>query len=771
MKKLLILMGITLLVSTGLFADWGNEQKVTASDIATGDYYGISVSVSGDYALIGAYADDDNGIDSGSAYIYYYNGTFWTEQQKLTASDGVAQDWFGYSVSISGDYALIGSRHNNGYSGSAYIFHYNGTSWVEQQKLNASDSAGGDFFGNSVSIAGDYALIGSYRDDDNGYDSGSAYIYYYDGISWIEQQKLNASDGDDDDRFGNSVSISGDYALVGVSHGYNISSILTGSAYIFHYDGTSWAEQQKLNPSDGQHADWFGTSVSIAGDYALIGAVNDDDNGDDSGSAYLYYYDGTSWAEQQKLTASDGDVDDSFGVSVSLYGDYALIGAHEDDVNGNDFGSAYLYSYDGAIWTEQQKFTASDGSDNDKFGISVCISGDNAVVGSYMDGGSYGSAYFYGNEDPAPVEDIYISEISDNLLGQNESTGFIEILNNSGVPLSLNGYSIVQGTNPGEAGFIPGAYSYPIPAGYTIPNQGYFTVANGASLSTFNTAWSSALGGTEFDAGNSSLVITNGYAYALSDGARANKDESPEVNVGERIHQESGGSWPQDTPNDATPGEQGGDGPLPVTLSSFTASFSNGTSMLSWTTQSESNNLGWNVYRSGSEEIAEGLQINNEMIEGAGTTTEQTDYTFADQHETASNTSYWYWIESVDQGGSTNLHGPVRVDIYDEDDDELPPELISDYGLAQNYPNPFNPSTKIAFKLSEQDIENAKLKIYNPKGQIVKTFDNLSAGNSELGSVTWDGTDDNGHAVSSGIYMYKLKTTNKEYTKKMIMMK
>jgi hypothetical protein len=226
----------------------------------------------------------------------------------------------------------------------------------------------------------------------------------------------------------------------------------------------------------------------------------------------------------------------------------------------------------------------------------------------------------------------------------------------------------------------------------------------------------------------------------------------------------------------ATRGEEefavnNGDGPLPVTLSSFTASFSNGTSMLSWTTQSESNNLGWNVYRSGSEEITEGLQINNEMIEGAGTTTEQTDYTFTDQNEIVPNTSYWYWIESVDQGGSTSLHGPVRVDISDEDDDELPPELISEYGLAQNYPNPFNPSTKIAFKLSEQDIENAKLKIYNPKGQIVKTFDNLSAGNSELGSVTWDGTDDNGLAVSSGIYMYKLKTTNKEYTKKMIMMK
>jgi hypothetical protein len=212
------------------------------------------------------------------------------------------------------------------------------------------------------------------------------------------------------------------------------------------------------------------------------------------------------------------------------------------------------------------------------------------------------------------------------------------------------------------------------------------------------------------------------------------------------------------------------DGALPVTLSSFTASFSNGSSLLSWTTQSESNNLGWNVYRGETENVEDYLQINNEMIGGAGTTTEQTDYTFADQNETYANTSYWYWIESVDYGGYTNLHGPARIDIPD-DEDELPPELLTSYGLAQNFPNPFNPNTKIAFRITDADTKNAKLIIYNPKGQIVKIFDDLTTNGDELGSVTWNGDDNNDIAVSSGMYFYKLITDEKVYSKKMIMMK
>ena len=159
------------------------------------------------------------------------------------------------------------------------------------------------------------------------------------------------------------------------------------------------------------------------------------------------------------------------------------------------------------------------------------------------------------------------------------------------------------------------------------------------------------------------------------------------------------------------------------------------------------------------------------MIEGAGSTSEQTDYTFTDGEDTLPSTSYWYWIESVDQGGATTLHGPARIDIPD-DEDELPPEIITKYGLAQNFPNPFNPTTKIAFKLTEANAANASLIIYNSKGQVVKVFDELNTNENEVGSITWNGYDKTGSAVSSGIYLYKMKAGGRyTSTKKMILLK
>ena len=146
---------------------------------------------------------------------------------------------------------------------------------------------------------------GPTRDDDNGVDSGSAYVFRYDGSDWVEEAKLTASDGAADDYFGGSVAISGDTAVVGAvcddDNGRN-----SGSAYVFRYDGSDWAEEAKLTASDGAAYDYFGCSVAVSGDTAVVGASDDDDNGLDSGSAYVFRYDGSDWTEEAKLTASDG---------------------------------------------------------------------------------------------------------------------------------------------------------------------------------------------------------------------------------------------------------------------------------------------------------------------------------------------------------------------------------------------------------------------------------------------------------------------------------
>jgi len=272
----------------------------------------------------------------------------WAETQKLLAGDGAADDSFGYIVSLDGNTALIGAPEgSNGHDpGSAYVFTRTGTTWTLQQKLNASDGAADDSFGVSVSLAGNTALIGAFWDDDNGADSGSAYVFTRTGTIWTQQQKLLPSDGGVGDWFGWVASLDGDTALIGAPQNDD-NGVDSGSAYVFTRTGTTWTQQAKLLALDGAAGDWFGTCVSLDGDTALISAVLDNDNGHWSGSAYVFTRTGTTWTQQQKLIASDGAANDQFGCWVSLDGDAALIGAPFDDDNGVDSGSAYVFTKGG----------------------------------------------------------------------------------------------------------------------------------------------------------------------------------------------------------------------------------------------------------------------------------------------------------------------------------------------------------------------------------------------------------------------------------------
>ncbi len=214
---------------------------------------------------------------------------------------------------------------------------------TEQAKLTASDGAISDLFGYSVSISGDTAVVGADGDDDNGTDSGSAYVFVRSGTTWSQQAKLTASDGAEGDLFGWSVSISGDTAVVG-AHYDDDNGLNSGSAYVFVRSGTTWTEEAKLTASDGAEDDFFGRSVSVSGDTAVVGAYGDDDYGSYSGSAYVFVRSGTTWSEEAKLTASDGAAHDLFGISVSISGGTAVVGAHYDDDNAFNSGSAYVYA-------------------------------------------------------------------------------------------------------------------------------------------------------------------------------------------------------------------------------------------------------------------------------------------------------------------------------------------------------------------------------------------------------------------------------------------
>ena len=380
-------------------SNWTEKQKLFASDGNGINHFGHSVSIDGDVALVGAYRDDDNGEYSGSAYIYKLINTTWIEQAKLIPSDGEEGDGFGCSVSLHDDTALIGAWHdddNGEGSGSAYVFIKDGNNWIQQAKLLPYDGKIKMYFGLGVSIHGDTALIGAGGDNIYGNMSGSAYVFIRNDNTWNHQAKLIPSDGDERDYFGwRSVSIDGDIAIIG-SNNDDDKGENSGSAYVFQRIGTIWVEQTKLLSSDGEKKDNFGCSVFLDGETALIGATGDDDWYACTGSAYVFTLNGDNWIEQAKLFPPDPNYLGYFGYSVSIKGDTALIGAE-----GNN--SAYIFNRYGNNWTKKAKLLPSDGVDRDHFGCSVSIDGMYAFIGSESNnnGLSRGSAYvFIDNEKP-----------------------------------------------------------------------------------------------------------------------------------------------------------------------------------------------------------------------------------------------------------------------------------------------------------------------------------------------------------------------------------
>ena len=379
-----------LLVAVGGSARGQCEvQKLTAPDAAMGDVFGDSVAISDDIAVVGAWGDGDHGPFSGSAHVFRFDGAMWNWEQKLLASDGAVQDEFGRSVATNGEVVLVGAYRddvpcNDCNSGSVYVFCFSGSIWVQEQKLVPSDNAGGDQFGWSVAISGDVAVIGARGDADQGGSTGSAYVFRYNGSVWEEEYKLLASDGASGDEFGYSVAIDGDAAVIGTPFDDD-NGIGSGSAYVFRFQGSSWSQEAKLTASDGAMDDQFGRSVAISGDTIVVGAWHDEDNGDGSGSAYIYQFDGSSWEQDQKLLPANEPGQNRFGWSVAIDGDEAMIGAPFDSDAGVHSGSAYVFGFNGSEWVQEDELHASDAEAEDMFGRAVSISNGVAVIGAFED--------------------------------------------------------------------------------------------------------------------------------------------------------------------------------------------------------------------------------------------------------------------------------------------------------------------------------------------------------------------------------------------------
>jgi FG-GAP repeat/Secretion system C-terminal sorting domain len=487
MKKLLFLTLAFFFCFHVSAQEWNQFNKAVASDRTPGsNQFGWSAAISGNYAIIGVPYDnnDENGenfiFSSGAAYLFerQSNGT-WTEVQKIVASNRAAEDNFGYSVSISGKYAVIGAYHDDynhnddslmSAAGAAYLFERNDVGkWKEEQKITPKDRAPNDIFGVSVSIDEKFLVVGASGHDSSLNDAanpkfeanaGAAYIYKRGQFgSWTEMQKLVHSDRSSYDYFGNSVSISGEIVVVGASfedenENKKSKKDNAGSVYIYEFNSVNglWDREQKLTPFDRDTFDYFGHSVAINGNFIVVGAINSDSSGNNggnantgTGAAYIYEKGGLSieYNLAKKVYASKRKSGDQFGFSVATSGPKVIVGAvyseaydGSDSVVADDAGSAYIFERINEKWKETHNMVGSEKAFYNYFGYSVAIGDSCAIVGAINEDfdskglnviNDAGSAYFYCLGEAPSTGISQVTSQDDVAIYPNPSDGMVNV--------------------------------------------------------------------------------------------------------------------------------------------------------------------------------------------------------------------------------------------------------------------------------------------------------------------------------------------------------
>ncbi|WP_417392204.1 Calx-beta domain-containing protein [Gimesia sp.] len=394
------------------------ESLIPPAPVVDGDHYGSAIEVEGDYMFVAAIDSALEAPYAGAVYVYQRNrhGTpeaeaddTWDYHSTLTAYDAAAGDQFGTSIAIDGDTLVIGAYLEDSLGedrGAAYVYRLNGSTWELEEKLTASDTTDGDYFGVSVAIENDTILVGaSYWDSNSStsnYDDGAAYVFTRTGGNWLETQRLTASNNGILDRFGNDVAIqNGTLFVTAVSANAGDTTSDAGAVYLFEQIAGVWQEQQILGPPDGEYNDVFGSDIHVDGDYLGVVAFGDDDN---KGSAYLFVNNAGTWEFQQQLVPPvDNDADRSV-FSLRISGQTLVIGGRFSDGLGTDTGAAFLYELVDSQWTESQKLSAADGAFQDFFGYAVAFSETEVIVSAPLNdeaGNDTGKVYIFSTTGPS----------------------------------------------------------------------------------------------------------------------------------------------------------------------------------------------------------------------------------------------------------------------------------------------------------------------------------------------------------------------------------
>jgi len=403
--------------------------KIISPEGSSFDSFGINITLFADTAMVTGLVYDSNSNFTRYVYIFNKNATGeWQQVQKLVAEDGWS---FSGAISLYGDTAMIAATQAT--DNVVYVYNLDiNNNWVLFETLVTADN-GHEKLGSAISLQEDLALIGAYGVNGDGDSTGAAYIFERDQDNhWIEIQKITADTVQVNDHFSSSVSLSGNSVLIGAWNGSE-NGFSSGVAYVFQQDANQqWLQQAKLVAADANVDDLFGSSVSLDGDTALIGAFRTDSNGASSGSAYVFGRDNQGdWSEIQELTANDATTIAQFGHSVSLKGETALIGAWADSEAASYAGAAYVFSKSNAgVWAQQSKIIAPDAAVDEAFGNAVVLTSDTIMVGTDLeDGDSFGSVYFIKTDSDsdddgvADVDDAFPFDNSESVDSDGDGVG------------------------------------------------------------------------------------------------------------------------------------------------------------------------------------------------------------------------------------------------------------------------------------------------------------------------------------------------------------